>query len=83
MATLKVSDTQISPLDALWSLFKSQPKSIRKAFTKRLKEEESSEELKDNVVKHIKAVRSGKEKTYSFIHTLLYFRKEWRRIYKI
>ena len=35
-------------------------------FAKRLKEEESSEELKDNVVKHIKAVRSGKEKTYSF-----------------
>ena len=66
MATLKVSETKIYLLDDLWSLFKSQPKSIRKAFTKRLKEEESSEELKDNVVKHIKAVRSGKEKTYSF-----------------
>lgn len=26
----------ISPLDALWVLFKSQPKSIRKAFTERV-----------------------------------------------
>ncbi len=26
----------ISPLDALWALFKSQPKSIRKAFTERV-----------------------------------------------
>lgn len=66
MATLQVSNTQTSPLDALWFLFKSQPKTIRKAFAKRLKEEESSDKLKDDVVKHIKAVRRGKEKTYSF-----------------
>ncbi len=66
MATLQVSDTPVSPLDALWSLFKSQPKAIREAFAKRLKEEESAEELKADVAKHIKAVRSGKEKTYAF-----------------
>lgn len=66
MATLQVSNTQVSTLDALWALFKSQPKAVRKAFVKRLKSEETSEELKEDVVKHIKAVRSGKEKTYSF-----------------
>lgn len=66
MATLQVSNTQVSTLDALWALFKSQPKAVRKAFVKRLKSEETSEELKEDVVKHIKAVKSGKEKTYSF-----------------
>ena len=66
MATLQVSNTQISTVDALWALFKSQPKAVRKAFVRKLKSEEESEELKDDVVKHIKAVRIGKEKTYSF-----------------
>lgn len=66
MATLQVSNTQISPLDALWALFKSQPKKVREAFTHRLLEEETSDNLKDKVARHIKAVRSGKEKTYSF-----------------
>lgn len=66
MATLQVSNNIVSPLDALWSLFKSQPKSVRRAFTHRLLEEETSDNLKDDVVKHIKAIRSGKEKTYSF-----------------
>lgn len=27
---------EISPIDALWALFKSQPKAIRKAFTERV-----------------------------------------------
>lgn len=62
MATLQVSNTQVSTLDALWALFKSQPKAVRKAFVKRLKSEETSEELKENVVKHIKAVNwKGKD----------------------
>ncbi len=30
----------ISPLDALWALFQSQPKSIRKAFTERMLQDE-------------------------------------------
>ena len=66
MATFQMSSTQISTLDALWTLFKSQPKKVRKAFARRLLEEETSDNLKDNVAKHIKAVREGKEKTYSF-----------------
>lgn len=66
MPTLQIANTQISPLDALWALFKSQPKKVRKAFAKRVIEEETSDNLKDDVVKHIKAIREGKEKTYSF-----------------
>lgn len=35
--SLQVHTTQnVSPLDALWTLFVSQPKSIRKAFTERI-----------------------------------------------
>lgn len=30
----------MSPLEALWALFKSQPKSVRKAFTQKLMQEE-------------------------------------------
>ncbi len=63
MATLQVSNIQISTLDALGVLFKSQSMAVRKAFVKRLKSEEASEELKGDAVKHIKAL---KEKTYSF-----------------
>ena len=66
MATLQISNTQVSPLDALWALFKSQPKKVRKAFVRRLLEEETTDNLKDDVVKHIKAIREGKEETYSF-----------------
>jgi hypothetical protein len=66
MATIQVPNTQMTPLDALWTLFKSQPKSVRRAFTQRLLADEATEDLKANVVKHIKAVREGKEKTYSF-----------------
>lgn len=66
MATAQLSNTQITPLDALWALFKSQPKKVRKAFAKRVIEEETSDQLKEDVVKHINAIRGGKEKTYSF-----------------
>lgn len=66
MATDQLSNTQITPLDALWTLFKSQPKKVRKAFAKRLIEEEASDYLKADVVKHINAIRMGKEKTYTF-----------------
>ena len=29
----------VKPVDALWTLFKSQPKTVRKAFVKRLQDE--------------------------------------------
>lgn len=35
-------NNKVSPLDALWSLFISQPKSVRNAFTKRLLSQDSS-----------------------------------------
>ena len=37
-----VENNQVSPLDALWSLFISQPKSVRTAFAKRLLEQDTS-----------------------------------------
>lgn len=43
MATLQIQSADIktvSPLDALWSLFASQPKAIRKAFTERVLQED-------------------------------------------
>lgn len=43
MATLQIQSADIqtvSPLDALWALFTSQPKSIRKAFTERVLQED-------------------------------------------
>ena len=43
MSTATVYDSNIvSPLDALWTLFISQPKSVRTAFTKRLLSQDSS-----------------------------------------
>ena len=36
-----VENNQVSPLDALWSLFISQPKSVRTAFAKRLLSQDS------------------------------------------
>ena len=43
MSTATVYDSNIvSPLDALWTLFISQPKSVRTAFSKRLFSQDSS-----------------------------------------
>lgn len=46
MATLQVSNTTVSPLDALWALFKSQPKAVRNAFVRKLHEEEETAKQK-------------------------------------
>ena len=40
MATLIIDNQKVSPLDALWALFKSQPKAVRSAFTQRLLQED-------------------------------------------
>ena len=34
MNTVTIDNTQIGPLDALWTIFKTQPKSVRKALWK-------------------------------------------------
>lgn len=39
MPTITIDNQLVSPLDALWSLFKSQPKAVRNAFTQRLLQE--------------------------------------------
>ena len=36
MSILSIKNQVVSPLDALWSLFKSQPKAVRKASTQGL-----------------------------------------------
>ena len=40
--TIVYDNNRVSPLDALWSLFLSQPKSVRCAFAKRLLSQETS-----------------------------------------
>ena len=49
---LSTPDIQaISPTDALWALFKSQPKSICKAFTERLlREDVAAETIRQQVM---------------------------------
>ena len=40
METMTLQRPVIRPLDALWALFESQPKNVKKAFTKRLLQED-------------------------------------------
>lgn len=40
MRTVVIKDDSMSPLEALWTLFKSQPKSVRMAFAQKLIQEE-------------------------------------------
>ena len=72
MTTLAIDNQLVSPLDALWSLFKSQPKAIRNAFTQRLLKEDADAEtmrqellVKNSLTKAFKelheAEESGKE----------------------
>ena len=48
MSTVAINNISISPLEALWALFKSQPKSVRKAFTQKLMKEEVDAEAIHN-----------------------------------
>ncbi len=66
MEALQMNNPGVTPLDALWALFLKLPKKDRITFARRIAGEESSENLKAEVVRHIKAVRGGKEKTCSF-----------------
>ena len=40
MEAMTLQRSVVNPLDALWSLFKSQPKNVRKAFVERLLQED-------------------------------------------
>lgn len=40
MSTVAIKNVSMSPLEALWTLFKSQPKSVRMAFAQKLIQEE-------------------------------------------
>lgn len=48
MSTVAIHNDSISPLEALWTLFKSQPKSVRRAFTQKLMQEEVDAEAVRN-----------------------------------
>lgn len=66
MATLQLTDSQISPLDALWALFKSQPKRVRDAFIRRIKEDDSEtrrqkELVKDSLTRAMQELRLAQE----------------------
>lgn len=52
MATLQISNTSVSPLDALWALFKSQPKAVRNAFKRKLHEEDEETAKQKKLVKN-------------------------------
>lgn len=44
MSVAILQEQTVSPVEALWTLFKGQPKSIREAFTKRLLKETADAE---------------------------------------
>ena len=51
MSTLTSDNYTISPLEALWTLFKSQPKKVREAFTKKLIQEDvEAETLRQKLI---------------------------------
>lgn len=51
MNTVTLQRPVIRPLDALWALFESQPKNVRKAFVKRLLQEDvEAETLRQQLV---------------------------------
>ena len=65
---LSIKNQVVSPLDALWSLFKSQPKAVRNAFTQRLLQEEVDAEamrerlvVKESLTQAFKEFREAEE----------------------
>jgi len=68
MTAIAIDNQLVSPLDALWSLFKSQPKAIRQAFTQRLLHESVDAEtmrqkmlVKDSLTRAFKELREVEE----------------------
>lgn len=50
MNPVTIDNTQIGPLDALWTIFKTQPKSVRKAFMEILKEDVEAQAIRNQMV---------------------------------
>ncbi len=68
MTTLAIDNHLVNPLDALWTLFKSQPKAIRNAFTQRLLQENVDAEtmrqkmlVKESLTQAFKELREAEE----------------------
>lgn len=62
MSTIAFQEQEVRPLDALWSLFKSQPKAVRKAFAKRLMQEEvETETLRQEILVKQSLTRAFRE----------------------
>lgn len=68
MPTITIDNQLVSPLDALWSLFKSQPKAVRNAFTQRLLQEDVEAEamrqrfvVKESLTQAFKELQDAEE----------------------
>lgn len=62
MSTIAANKASMSQLEALWTLFKSQPKSVRKAFAKKLIQEEiGAEAIRNRMVVKQSLTKAFKE----------------------
>jgi hypothetical protein len=67
MAATPTYQPTVSPVDALWALYQSQSKKVRKAFRQKLQEEEKAravkeqqEMVKESMTRAFEELRSGK-----------------------
>ncbi len=67
MAATPTYQPTVSPVDALWALYQSQSKKVRKAFRQELQEEEKAravkeqqEMVKESMTRAFEELRSGK-----------------------
>lgn len=68
MAATPTYQPTVSPVDALWALYQSQSKKVRKAFRQKLQEEEEKaravkeqqEMVKEGMTRAFEELRSGK-----------------------
>ena len=66
MAATPTYQPTVSPVDALWALYQSQSKKVRKAFRQKLQEEkaravkEQQEMVKESMTRAFEELRSGK-----------------------
>ena len=63
MAATPTYQPTVSPVDALWALYQSQSKKVRKAFRQKLQEEEKSQSRQG-------AARDGKRKHYKSLRRI-------------
>ena len=68
VSTLSSSQPQISALDALWTLFQTQSKAVRSAFTQRLLKEAMLSKPKENTVATATEIKQLDSLLYGSIH---------------